>query len=408
MFERPRPKSAMPGKKALEGLTPILPIVQLITKGKRQEHIEQIAKTSHFEPLRFNTLCQSLIHNLLNYTQQLPETTNSYFSNPGGLFDHALSRTKAATELFQQFILEDPSAKLSEEQQLWWYALFSAGLLRGIGKLPLDFYVTLHGREGNLIKTWEPLLESLAHDAHAYHFEYENSNQDDDFRRRLNIILAQQLMPREGFAWLSKHLDVFAVWLALLHEDSASSGTLALILDRADDIAIQEDILNFEPDPSRFHEASNRRIGTFIDAPEESLGDRERLAGAEFIQWLREKLESGKITFNKHPLYHVPAGTLIGPDALKLFIREHPEFKNWLAIRHGVMALGLHQKLPDNASSSENLTLKGSVALPDTLDNTLVLDVLSKNDRKQLASDGTWHAIEKQNAHLKPKRGPLD
>ncbi len=409
MFERPRAKYSIPGEKVPKGLTLTLPAVQLLAKGKRQKHIDDIAKTSHFEAPRFKALCQNLINTLLDYTQELPETSNTYFSNPGGLFDHALSRTKAATELFQKFVLENPDAKLSEEQQLWWYALFSAGLLRGLGKLPLDLSVTLHGRGGQLIKPWEPLLEPLSTNAHAYHYEFENSKYDDDFRKRLNVIFAKQLIPQDGFAWLTSNLDVFSVWLSLLHEDAASSGTLALILERADDIAILDDLLNHDLDAHHFREASNHRFGTFADVPEDTLIDREQLVGKEFLQWLRDALETGKITFNKHPLYQVAAGTIIGPDTLKLFIREHPEFKNWLAVRQGVMALCLHQKLKEGASSTENLTLKNSIALPDNMDGLELIDALSQGERKQLAADGSWHTVEVEAAqHLKPKRGPLD
>ena len=396
MFERKNTTSHHASK---HKLTAILPPQRLLTEGKRPERIESMKKASFLEPSRFNTLCQTLMHQLLNYTQQLPETTNSYFSSPGGLFDHALNRTVAAVELFKHVVLADPEAHLSEDQQLWWYALFSAGLLRGIGKLPLDYAIELYNDKNHVIKHWEPLLEPLAKTARHYHYEIINSDHDELFRRRLNVIFAQQLMPKEGFALLTKNLDVFAVWLELLSEDSASSGTLALILDRADAIAIQNNLL--EDLPLHHHlEPSAKRISTFVDNPRETSGDRERLAGAEFIQWLLAALEASKLTMNQVPLLTVAGGTMIGPDAFKLFVREHPEFKNWLAVQQGVMALGLHEHALDGTPAEKGLLIKGSVVLPHSFQlktsntaktiRTTALAHLSNNKIEQLSKTGQW------------------
>lgn len=396
MFERKKATSHHASK---HKLMVTLPSQRLLTEGKRPERIESIRKASFLEESRFDRLCQALMQHILKYTQQLPETTNSYFSSPGGLFDHALDRTVAAVELFKQFVLADPESHLSDDQQLWWYALCSAGLLRGLGKLPLDYTVDLYNEKNQFIKRWEPLLEPLAKTARHYHYEIINSDHDELLRRRLNVIFAQQLMPTEGFAWLTKNLDVFAVWLDLLSEETASSGTLALILDRADAIAIQNNLLEHLSLHHHF-EPSAKRIGTFVDNPSITPGDRERLAGTEFIQWLLAALESGKLTMNQVPLLTVAGGTMIGPEAFKLFVREHPEFKNWLAVQQGVMALGLHEPALDGTLAEKGLLIKGSVILPNSFHlktsntakatHTTVLEHLSNNKIEQLSKAGQW------------------
>ena len=410
MFERPRKKAK--DNAHLHGLTVITPAKQLILKNKRPDHIAVIAETCQFEPPRFKTLCESLFYQLLNYTQQLPETTNSYFSSPGGAFDHALSRTKAASELFQQFLLQEPEAMLSEIQQLWWYALFSASLLRGIGKLPLDYDLKLYNQHGHLIKSWEPLLEPLVNTAHAYQFDTVNTNRDESYRQRLNIILAQQLMPKEGFAWLTQNLDVFEVWLALLHEDPATSGSLGLILDRADAIAIQEDLINALPDIHHPKHAEGQGK-LFIDLPNDSALDREQVMGAEFIKWMLANLEASQLTFNQHPLMNVAGGTLIGVETFKLFVRESPMFKNWQAVMRGVQSLGLHDTTP-GVTDKQSVLLKGSVGLPNTvqyqasknagLTATHVIDARHPGARKQLAANGQWRTAQiEKTAAITPK-----
>jgi hypothetical protein len=401
VFKRPQKKTI--NKAHLQGLTTIIPAAQLILTNKRSDQISVISNTCQFEPARFKTLCESLFYTLLNYTQQLPDTTNSYFSSPGGAFDHALSRTRAASDLFRSFLLQEPNAKLSETQQCWWYALFSAGLLRGVGKLPLDYAVNLYHQEGHLIKSWEPLLEPLFGAGHAYHFESINNNYDETFRQRLNIILAQQLMPKEGLTWLTQNLDIFEVWLALLHEDSASAGSLGLILDRADAIAIQEDLLNTLPDQQPQRAAGQAR--SFIDTPSDSQGDREQLMSAAFIKWLLANLESGKLTLNQNPLLSVAGGTLIGPDAFKLFVRESPQFKNELAVIKSLQSLDLCDQTP-GAIDSKSVVIKNSIALPATFQyqatknsavtETNAIDAQNPGTRKQLSSDGQWQIVETQ------------
>jgi hypothetical protein len=412
VFERPRKKIIDAAH--VHGLTKTVLSNQLILKHKRPEQIESIAKTSQLKPKQFKQLCESLLYQLLNYTQQLPDTTNSYFSSPGGAFEHALSRTKAATDLFQLFLLEDPNTALSETQQRWWYALFSAGLLRGIGKLPLDYQITLYNTHGHLIKPWEPLLEPLGSSAHAYTFDTINSNYDDTFRQRLNIVLAQQLMPKEGLTWLTEDLDVFEVWLALLHEDSASSGTLGLILDRADDIAIQEDLINLPPDIHRDPTKSRGKPSSFIDSPQDDLVGREKFVGAQFIKWLLENLKNSSLTFNQEPLHNVAKGMLVNPNVFKLFISANPVFKNWLAVKRAVELLGIHDASP-GATDDSSLILKGSIGLPGSFQHqasknagftkTNAIDARNPGARQQLTANGQWTALNKK-ASLAPKNTP--
>jgi hypothetical protein len=401
VFKRPQKKTR--DNAHLRGLTHVTPANQLILKNKRPQQIASIAETCQFTPPRFKTLCDDLFYALLNHTQQLPDTTNSYFSSPGGAFDHALSRTRAASELFQSFLLKDPNTPLSDTQQLWWYALFSAGLLRGIGKLPLDYVVTLYNQQEHLIKTWEPLREPLTNTGYAYQFETVNNTRDESFRQRLNIILAQQLMPEEGFTWLTQNFDVFEVWLALLQEDTASAGSLGLILDRADAIAIQEDLLDLLPD-IQYPKQSGIRAHSFIDSPD-AASNREQLMGAAFMKWLLENLESAKLTFNQNPLLSVAGGTIIGAGAFALFVRESPMFKNELAVMNSLKALGLCDETP-GATDGKSVLLKGSLALPATFQQktikdsrpteTNAIDAQNPGTRQQLSSDGQWQAIAKE------------
>ncbi len=364
LFHRERKKIRPTHITPLKDLTSIMAPEQLLSDGKRQALLLKITKSCAFDPLRFDNLCLSLIHNVANHCQRLPETTNSYYSLPGGLIDHALNRTEAAVHLLRQYMVQSDDADLSEEQKLWLYALFSAGLLQGIGKLQVDYRIELFGPNGQRLKQWQPLLETMGFIGGYYRYEF-HGNHDDDFRRRLNLLLARQLMPAHGFAWIASNPQVLAVWLALLNEDAGSAGTLGAILDRADAIAIQRSLL--EPVDKSMSAQSGRpnRIGTFIDAVPEPSAEQERLMGAEFIKWVTEALAKGQFVINQPPFILVAGGMLMTPEVFKFFARAHPEYKNWLAIQKGFLGLGLHVKGADGTIISsvehDKKVLKGIV-----------------------------------------------
>lgn len=348
MFHRYGKKGASIRAKSLKDLTKIVSIDQLLSDEKRIQLMQQIRESCALETPRFDSLCLSIVHNLINHCQSLPETSNSYYSQPVGLVDHALNRTEAALNLFKQYLLLDEKTGFSEEQKLWQYALLSAAVLQGIGKLQIDYTIEIYDNTGHFLKQWNPLLESLALIGSHYTYSFQKES-DVDFRRRLNILLARLLMPSSGFAWIASNPQVLAVWLALLNEDHHAAGTLGAILIRADSIAIQR---YFNQQSARNYGARGGRYGragTFTGGIPESLSDIEQQMAIDFLQWLNKSLTAGIIMINKAPLFMVPGGLLMSPDIFKWFVREHPEFKNWQAIQNAFLSLGLHKTNPDGS-----------------------------------------------------------
>lgn len=378
MFHRygKKPKSSQ--AKPLNELTRVIPAALMLAEEKREILLRQIKNTCALDEPRFDGLCLSLMHNFINHCQSLPETSTSYYSQQGGLIDHALNRTEAALSLFQQYLLLDAGAELSEEQKLWQYALFSAAILQGIGKLQIDYRVELYDNNGQFLKQWNPLLENLATVGSCYSYEFLGDS-DDEFRRRLNLLLARFLMPASGFAWIVSNPQVLAVWLALLNEDEYSAGTLGAILIRANAIAIQRDFnqVILRSYGSRGGRGRYGRVSTFTGGvPPESVAEIEQQLGIEFIQWLTKALDAGKVMVNKSPLFMVPGGLLMTPEMFHLFVREHSEYKNWQAVQNGFLSLGMHSLGVDGSvnsrfeQSSNHQMIEGivlsdySVALP--------------------------------------------
>lgn len=351
MFHRYGKKAKSHKAKPLSDLTRIVPAPLLLAEDKRNSLLLQIREASALEEARFDSLCLSLMHNLVNHCQSLPETSTSYYSQQGGLLDHALNRTEAALTLFQQYVMQEGQAPLSEEQKLWQYALFSAAVLQGIGKLQIDFSIDLYDSNGQFLKQWNPLLENLVSVGSHYNYEFQKES-DDEFRRRLNLLIARLLMPTSGFTWIASNPQVLAVWLALLNEDLYAAGTLGAILIRADAIAIQRYFNQMMVRAYGSRGGRYGRVSTFAGGVPESIAEIEQQIGVEFIQWLTKSLDAGRIMINKAPLFMVPGGLLMSVDMFKLFVREHPEFKNWQAVQNSFLSLGLHSVGPDGSPNS--------------------------------------------------------
>lgn len=331
--------------KVIKDLTAVVTPAELLTTPKRTALIQEIGALCALEPARFESLCAKLIYQLTNYCQNLPETSNSYYALPGGILDYALNRAEAALQLFRQYIVYNEGMELSEIQKLWSYALFSASLLKDIGKLQVDYQVEAFDPFGTHLKTWNPLIESLVSAASYYKFDFLPDNEEKTpLRRRLNLLIAHLMMPNDGFSWIASNPEVLATWLALLSDDWKSAGTLGAILIRADAIAIQRYFNeNITHHIVRRGGARNARASTFIDSKPDKITAQDQLIGVEFIKWLTTALDAGQIMVNKSPLLMVPGGLLIHPDAFKLFVRAHPEYKNWQAVQNGFLSLGLHQ-----------------------------------------------------------------
>lgn len=350
LFQRQRKGSLSSQSKSLKDLTRMVNASLLLSEERRQTLLKKMRVLSGLETSRYDGLCGTLLDNLVHYCQNLPETTHSYYSQQGGLVDHALNRTEAALSLFQEFMLLEQPEAMSEEQKLWQYALYSAALLQGIGKLYSDYRIGLYDTNGQFLKEWNPLLESMMNTGVYYFYEFQKEP-EVELRRRLNLLIARTLMPVSGFNWIASNAEVLAVWLALLNEDEGSAGTLGAILIHAEAIAIQRYLLEFIGRVSA-QGGGRYRASTFSGGQSETILEKEQAIGMEFIRWMIKSLDSGRIMINKAPLFMVPGGMLMCPEIYQLFVREHPEYKNWQAAKNGFLSLALHNRAPDGGIMS--------------------------------------------------------
>ncbi len=337
LFNRQGKKPKLFRTKALKDLTPIQSFSVLLAEEKRSALALQIREHCDLEVERYDSLCLTLIQQVVNTCQSLPESSSNFYAHPGGLIDYIFNRTEASLALFKQYLAQQTQA-LSEEQKLWQYALFSAALLQGMGKLQIDYKIEIFDNNGHFLKQWNPLIESFTTMGSYYSYEFQGPS-DNALRARLNLLIARMLMPTSGFNWIASNPRVLAIWLSLLNEDYPTAGTLGAILSRANALTLQRYLnqlvvkspgLRPQLAPDSILDSGNRAQ----DLPE---------IGVAFLQWLNKNLSAGKIIINQAPLLMVPGGLLMTIEIFKLFVRHHPSFKNWQEVQKGFVALGLHQ-----------------------------------------------------------------
>ncbi len=149
--------------------------------------------------------------------------------------------TEISLLMLRPYLLLDQDAGLAEIQCCWQYALLSAALMQGIGKLYLDYQIEIHDTDGEHLNRWNPFLSPLVFPGYHYTCQVRHESKHD-YQRRLNALLAERIMPEEGFTWLVSHPSVFEVWLALLDEEVHGSRILESILTRAEDVILAKSI----------------------------------------------------------------------------------------------------------------------------------------------------------------------
>lgn len=373
MFYREEKKSTIAKKPiGFKNLDPIESFEVLLKDKKRQETLYQIKHHLAYPAGQYQKLGSPLVASVAMYYQHMPETS-LYFSQRGGLLDHALYRTEAALTLMRQLMVQDDKTGLpTDNQKVWLYALFSASLLQGIGKLYTEYQINIHNSIGTLVKTWEPLLEDMATVGDYYRSQFVREDSDGEaLRRHTTMLLAQQLMPKPGFALLSAHPNIFRAWLALLEEDREGAGSLSAILDRADAIAKQNYLNQFLDENDYVLEQGNARIGTFLDTVPENTAERERVIGAKFLIWIRDALESGKFILNQEPFRAeiFPTGVALSAETYDIFLQEHLKLKSKFIIHRAVSAWHAHSQLEHSEASLEKQgrIYLDNANLPDTV-----------------------------------------
>jgi hypothetical protein len=189
-------------------------------------------------------------------------------------------------------------------------------------------------------------------------------------------------MPEGGFRWIASSSAVLRVWLALLEEDTRSARTLGAILTRAKSLAILQHFIQLAPscNPASFP-TSPERSTTFTEPPAMTQAELEKNLAIDFLAWVQASLAAGNLIINKHPLFTIAGGLLLGPALFDLYVLKNPfGVKNGKAVQHALLGLQLHQ-IEANNNILSRTKQKAGIVLREF---AMVLP-----DRFQIESKGT-------------------
>lgn len=291
-------------------LLPVLTESELLFGSRQKGLLRQIRDLAfEFSQGDYDRSYGALIKNFMELVQVLPHKTSGII---GSLFNYSLSRSVITLQKYCQL-------KKSQTTPLLKFAVFSAALLKDVGRVLSNQRIVLTDEAEEFYRDWNPFSGSMIGQAPFYKM-YPISATYLKVEKEATPLLARQLISPEIFLWLSHDLSLFADWLAaLLGEEGVGSKEISLAVA----LIKREDILTI----------LNTLDGALVDmlAPQDPTVDA-------FYQWLKDGIEKGDIAVNKDGagVFVVNEGVLI----------ENKVFKQYLdTLKIPVNIVTLYQKI---------------------------------------------------------------
>jgi integrating conjugative element relaxase (TIGR03760 family) len=375
-------KKPLSEKVALQkNATPILSAEDLLSGEKRQQILSDIRTLLNLPDEEYNKIFLTVIHQFALFVQNLPETERSFYASLGGMIDHALERASLSLFLARTYLLPEGStlSSVSEEEMLWVYAIFTASLLLDVGKIPTRHVVSLSDAAGNIIESWHPYAGAMQIKDNKTHYLFGfMDDHNDHLRWQVTPLLARQIIPADGFNWLSSNEEVLQAWIGLLSDDQTEMGWLKVIpladaqilesyfTDRkvfrhslsSQTIAIIHKIIKEKKDAQKHAKEIGERIlnehaqksdATFATKSDDSKANKQSLFGLvaaselskiktdsrdskadakdvvkQFVDWIKkETSDHQKGVEGKAEVLNTSMGALITQDILNKFVSEN-------------------------------------------------------------------------------------
>lgn len=274
-------------------LLPVLSADELLFGQRHKGLMRQIRDLANISDADFNVTYGDLLKNFMEFTQVLPHKSNGVL---GSLLNYSLARAVATFQKYCQF-------RKSQTTPLLKFAVFSAALLKDVGRVMSNQRIMLTDDQGESLKEWNPLSGSMIAQSQFYKM-FPIASYYLRIETEATPLLARQLMPRDVFLWLSNDLSLFSDWLAaLLNQEGVGSReiTWALALIKREDIIAILNTLD----------------GAAIDS-DATLSTEHADA---FYRWIKEAIAKGEITANADDsgLFRVPEGILLEKKLFKQF-----------------------------------------------------------------------------------------
>jgi len=345
---------------------------------------------------QYNTLYDACVRHFCEYVQRLQATKASFYAHAGGMMDLGLDRARAALAIRTAYRKHkaDPlrPAMVDPKEALWDYAIFTAALLMDLGRMVVQYDVTLCDQRGRFGTPWIPLSGSMLGQSHYYRIE--PSEQDNQrLAEWVTPLLAEQVVPPEGLKWLGSDKYVLEEWLALLHGDFSGEGMIVKMIlwaqaqvlshyyaDHGASLPFGEDALissqHFDVPSQLGGETVTHPGGFFNTQPPSAVVATNFVAGGlpdssivptvanplglagsvsativpgikegvAFLRWLTKGMQAGHIGFkgNNPLLKRTTNGAIrVGAEAFRAYTVEHPGAANMRTVQQQLATMGV-------------------------------------------------------------------
>lgn len=256
-------KTYQPGK-----LLPVLQPAVLLGGHGLQALSQTLSRLVDIPTAEYDRLYQETINRFAAFVQVLPTQFNGPLS---GLLNEGCARALLMMQQVKETITQ-PDPMLS-------FASFSAALLLDVSRVLVNQSIVMTNGDGDYFGDWLPFTGDLVEQAEFYK-PYELGPSFVRLDSTLTPMLAQQLLPREAFLWLSSDMALFAEWLDVLRGDRVTGGRLNHLLS----LIPQDEFL-------KLLQSLQQVPVEFLSSPDTEFGDI-------FIEWLKDGIASGEVQVN--------------------------------------------------------------------------------------------------------------
>lgn len=283
-------------------LLPVCTHSRLLSASRLQTFLQEIQQYCALPENHYKALYRNAINQFAEFVQVIPDEPQAAL---GGLFNLGLARAILA---LRQYV-EEAKNKFDTDPLIN-YAIFTAGLFFDVGRVLSQQKIVICNDKGDFISEWYPFAGSMAEQAVSFYKMYPyGTSIYQGFNHDGAVLFSRQLMPKEGFLWLSSDLDIFIDWLSALRGDVSGSGRR---IGRTLSLLPLEDILAL--------------MKSMPPVLVESSLPKEYQVDDQFYIWLREGLANGSIVINTNEanVHLLDDGTMyLNNEIFKRFVESH-------------------------------------------------------------------------------------
>ncbi|PHQ79772.1 MAG: hypothetical protein COB66_06200 [Coxiella sp. (in: Bacteria)] len=246
----------------------VLTAEALLGSSRHQGVLRQLRGMIFISDEDYERLYLTTLHQFAEFVQVMPTVVNGPLSS---LLNEGIARAVIAVK---NYISSEPNP-----DPLLLYAFFSATLFRDVARVIINHKVVMTTEEGGFVDEWQPFEGSMVGKAEFYKL-YPLAPVYQRLEHALAPMLAQQIMPREGFLWLVSDLKVYADWLDVLRGDDGQGGTVSHGLG----LMRREDVYNL--------------VNALVQVPVDMKVAKDTQYGDLFYAWLKDGIAKGEIAVN--------------------------------------------------------------------------------------------------------------